>query len=114
MRAYVYCTTEQKGEQTFYLKHSGVTYYLFTQEFRVSVRDHFRNGYPIDHGYAYGSSHSEAVRRTFDKIKKKIPLLEKRWNICVLRRTQLKCDKHNAWLGMRDRAVNGDALYCFN
>jgi len=101
MRAYVYCITERKGEQTFYLNHFGQIYYLFSQAYRVSVRDHFRKGYSLDQGYDYGSSHSKAVRHTFDKIKKKIPVLEKRWNICVLRRTQQRNGKRTSWIDMR-------------
>jgi len=110
MRSYVYCITERKGEQTFYLNHFGQIYYMFTQAYRVSVRDHFRKGYPIDQGYDYGSSHSEAVRHTFDKIKKKIPLLERRWNICVLRRTQQKDDKHNTWISTQKRLSSGNYI----
>lgn len=90
MRTYIYCKTERKGEQTFYLNHYGKTYYLFTQAYRVSVKDRFKAGYTIDNGYDYGTTHGVAVRKTLDKIKQMIPYIEKEFNICILKKTQKK------------------------
>ncbi|MBQ6979060.1 MAG: hypothetical protein IJQ07_00240 [Clostridia bacterium] len=90
MKTFIYCKTEKKGEQTFYLNHYGKTYYLFTQAYRVSVRDRFQTGYIIDNGYHYSSTHGVAVRKTLDKIKQAIPYIEKEFNICVLRKTKKK------------------------
>ena len=96
MKSYVFCKTEMQGLQTFYLNHLGHNYRLFSQAFRISVKEHFRNGYLLDQGYDYGSSHSSAVRRTLDKIKQAIPTVERVWNISVLKRTKRKNEKHNA------------------
>ncbi len=90
MRSFIYCKTEHKGEQSFYLNHYGKTYYLFTQAYRVSVKEHFQNGYIIDKRYNYSSSHGHAVRKTLDKIRQMIPFIEKECNISVLRKTQRK------------------------
>lgn len=90
MRTYIYCKTERKGEQTFYLNHYGKTYYLFTQAYRVSVKERFKTGYHIDNGYDYSATHGVAARKTLDKIKQMIPYIEKEFNICVLKKTQRK------------------------
>ncbi len=94
MRTYIYCRTEKQGVQTFYLNHYGKTYYLFTQGYRVSVRDYFQTGYIIDNGFDYSKTRGMSVRKTLDKIKLTIPYIEREYNIRVLRKTQRKSIKN--------------------
>ncbi len=87
MQTLVYCRTESKGRQTFYLSHGGRTFYLFTQNYRVSVKEFFRRGFSLCGGYDYSGSSSSAVHRTIDKIRSMIPYIERENGISILKRT---------------------------
>ena len=102
MKSYVYCKTEHRGVQTFYLNHLGHNYPLFAQAYRASVRELFHKAYLLEQGFDYTLG-GNAVRRTLDKIKQAIPHVEREWNICVLKRTQRKNDARNERRILRDR-----------
>lgn len=106
MRSYIFCRTENKGCQTFYLRHYGRNYYLFRQPYRVSVRETFQSGYELYDGYNYGTSRSTSVKKTLDKLKQAILYIEKEYGITVLRRTKEKNSKRVTY---RYKRIKGES-----
>ncbi len=86
----IFCRTTAKDEQSFFLKTDGKVYFIFSQGFRRSVKEHFFNGLPIDSCFDYSLSSSHAVRRTLDKLKTYIPYVEKEYGLAILDKTKNK------------------------
>ena len=70
MKTRIYCKTIAKGQQAFYLVADNKEYYLFTQNYRVSVKEFFSSGISIQESMNYTNAHSTAVRNTLDKLSK--------------------------------------------
>lgn len=90
----IICKTTAKGVQSFYLRCNKCEYYLFSQPYRVSVKEYFRFGLPIKECSNY-SSRSYAVRKTLDKIYSHIRYVEKEYGIAVLEKTKQKANAKN-------------------
>lgn len=93
MKTKIYCKTIAKGQQAFYLVVNNKEYYLFTQNYRISVKDYFASGISIQESTNYANAHSAAVRNTLDKLKSYIPYIEKEYGIAVMTRTKNHRDK---------------------
>lgn len=90
MKTKVYCKTVAKGQQAFFLVADNKEYYLFTQDYRASVKEFFAAGISIRETTDFSSAHSLAVRRTLDKLKSYIPYVEKEYGIAVMDKTKNK------------------------
>jgi hypothetical protein len=84
----VYCRTTDKGQQTFYVLHENRTYYLFSQDYRVSNKTYFRNGLFVSEVYDFSRTNSFCVRKTLEKIQRMLPYLEQEYDIVLTRRKQ--------------------------
>lgn len=91
----VFCKTTSKGIQSFYLTAENKDYFLFSQEYRVSVKEHFKCGLSINECLNYSLTKSCAVRRTLDKLKVYIPYIEKEYGIAVFNKTKNKNGRNN-------------------
>lgn len=89
----IFCKTTSKGVQSFYLSVNNKDYFLFSQAYRVTVREHFRCGLSINECLDYAQTKSCAVRRTLDKLKVYIPYIEKEYGVAVFNKTKKKRDK---------------------
>ena len=93
MKTQIYCRTTDKGVHTFYLRHDGLDYYLFRQDYRRGVNDFFRKGIRLDQAYDYAKAkHDSAIIRTLSKLPSHIRYIENEYGIVVLRKTQRKHD----------------------
>ena len=87
MKNSIVCKTTAKGKQSLYLKVDGKEYFLFSQSFRKSVRDYYRNAVTIDRALDYSAGTSLAVIKAMDKLRVYIPYIEKEYGVCVLNKT---------------------------
>ena len=92
MKAKVFCLTTAKGVQSFYLEAHGERHYLFSQNFRRSVKNYFgRGGVHVDAALDFSrSGHSTSVIHTMRKLPSYIRYIEKEYGIEVLRKTARK------------------------
>ncbi len=79
----IYCRTTEKGVQTFYLSDGSQDYFLFSQDYRVSVKDYFKHGVSLDIALNAKSNHSTAVRKTAQKLVSYIKYMESESNITI-------------------------------
>lgn len=79
----IFCKTTDKGIQTFYLSVDGVTYFLFNQNYRVSVKEFFGQGVSFEKAIGAKSSISTSVRKTAKKFIPYISYLEKEMDLVV-------------------------------
>lgn len=93
MKTKVYCKLAAKGQQAFYLVVENKEYYLFSQDYRSSVKEYFMSGISIRETTNFANAHSAAVRRTLDKLKTYIPYIEKEYGIVVMDKTRKRQDK---------------------
>lgn len=93
MKHSIFCKTTAKGEQSFYLRSDAKTYYLFTQNYRASVKQHYAGGVSVNRALDYSSGIGKSVRKTMEKLRAYIPYVEKEYGICVLDKTQKKHTK---------------------
>ena len=84
----VFVKTTSKGKQSFYLIDGGQEYYLFSQNFRKSIKDFYSSPISIDRAIDFSFGHSSAVRRTMEKLRVYIPYIEKEYGISVLRKSK--------------------------
>ena len=61
MKTNVYCLTTDKGVQNFYLEACGETYYLFSQNYRRSVKEYFDQGVHIDAAIDFSRAHHDTA-----------------------------------------------------
>ena len=87
MKNSIICKTTAKGKQSLYLKVNGKEYFLFSQSFRKSVRDYYRNAVTIDRALDYSASTSLAVSKAMEKLRVYIPYVEKEYGVRVLNKT---------------------------
>lgn len=87
MSSKIFSKITQKGKQSLYLKTNGKEYYLFSQNYRRSVKEYYSTPITVDRAldFSYGDGH--AVRRTMEKLRTYIPYVEKEYGINVLDKT---------------------------
>ena len=88
MKGIILCRTTAKEMQSLYFKADGKEYYLFSQDFRRSVKAYYQAGVTVDRALDYSASESRAVRRTMKKLRAYIPYVEKEHGICILTKTK--------------------------
>ena len=88
MKAKVICRTVEKGQQAFFVKVYGKEYFLFQQEFRISVKEFFKNSVDVNGINNYSSAHSTAVRRTLDKLPTYLHYIEKEYGVEIYEKTK--------------------------
>ena len=88
MQATVFCKTTAKGRQTFYVARGNKKYLLFTQDYRVSNKEFFRNGVPANELFNYSNVHSTAVKKTLDKLPSYIRFVEDEYGIAIFEKTK--------------------------
>lgn len=88
MKNKIYCKTTGKGVQSFFLVADNKEYYLFQQDFRVSVKEYFAPGISVNEVTNYSNARGVAVKKTLDKLKNYIPYIEKEYGIAVMRKTK--------------------------
>lgn len=88
MKNKIYCKTTNKGIQSFFLVADNKEYYLFQQDYRVSVKEYFASGISINETTNYSNARGVAVKKTLDKIKAYIPYIEKEYGIAIMNKTK--------------------------
>jgi hypothetical protein len=86
----IFC--RRRGEMhEFYISADGTEYYLFTQAFRRSVDEYYRQGVIIDKAISHGIGRKDrAIHKTMDKLKLYIRYIEAQEEIVLLRKTGKK------------------------
>lgn len=87
MKNSILCKTTSKGEQSLYLRANGKEYYLFSQNYRVSVKDYYRKPITVDRALDFSCAEGIAVQKTMEKLRAYIPYIEKEYGIAVLNKT---------------------------
>lgn len=88
MKTMIYCRTEEKGIQTFYVLVEGRSYFLFRQDYRKSVKEYFAKGVDVQKIGSYNGVHSSAVQRTLDKLPAHIRYIEKEYGVEIYDNTK--------------------------
>ena len=88
MKNSILCKTTSKGQQCLYLQADGKEYYLFSQNYRSSVKDYYQTNVILDRALDYSANTGEAVRKTMEKLRTYIPYVEKEYGVCVLNKTK--------------------------
>ena len=89
MRTKIYCRTTDAGVQSFYLVHRGEEHFLFSQDYRTSVRNYYGRGVPIDRALNNPrAGENTALRKTMEKLPSYIRYVEKEYGITVLEQTR--------------------------
>ena len=81
MKAKVICKTVDKGVQSFFVRVNGKDYFLFSQGYKVSVKEFFNNGVCVNGINNYSVVHSTAVRKTLDKLPSYLHYVEKEYGV---------------------------------
>lgn len=110
MKNYIYCTTTEKGEQSFYLIAQGTKYFLFVQAFRRSNKDVFQAGISLFGLKRLKKHHSFSVRHTAEKIPAYIRYVEQEYGVFVTEKTRRKqANRQNKkWLMKKIFRLEGD------
>ena len=90
MQAKVYCRTVAKGRQAFYVNVNGKDYFLFEQDYRVSNKEFFMNGYFLTDKVDYSKIRSKATRITLAKLPAYIKYIESAYGISIYEKTKRK------------------------
>lgn len=98
--AKIYCRTIDKGVQAFYLEVGNDSFYMFSQPYRKSVKEYYRNGVVLGDSFKCSRACGDtAVTRTMSKIPKHIRYIEKEYEIEILEQTKRKHDKRRQFMG---------------
>lgn len=87
MSSKIFSKITEKGKQSLYLKTNGKEYYLFSQNYRRSVKEYYSTPISLDRALDFSCGDGHAVRRTMEKLRAYIPYVEKEYNISVLNKT---------------------------
>ena len=72
----------QKGKINFYMVSGGRSYYLFTQKFRHSIWEFFRNGVRFEKALDYGKAkHDAAIINVMQRIRRHINYMMRTENV---------------------------------
>ena len=88
MSSMVFVKTTGKGMHSFYLTDGGCEYYLFSQDYRKSVKEFYSSPISLDRALDFSFGFNSAIRRTMEKLRVYIPYIEKEYGISVLRKTK--------------------------
>ncbi len=88
MQEKVFCKTTAKGTQSFYVTASGKEIFLFSQDYRASNKEFFRNGVHINNLGKYTNIHSASVRKVLDKLPSYIRYVEKEYGVEIYQKTK--------------------------
>ena len=93
-KATIYCRTTAKGVQTFYVVVDGDEHFLFSQHYRVGVRNYFRNPKSIDQALDFSCAKGNAALvHTMEKLPSYIRYVEREFGIEVLKKTHRKNER---------------------
>lgn len=102
MRTKIYCQTTSKGVQSFYLLHEGREHFLFSQDFRQSVKSYYEGGVTVSEALNNSrGGENHALRKTMEKFPSYIRYIEREYGITVLEQTAKKASRKE-----RDRKEN--------
>jgi hypothetical protein len=87
MASKIFSKITEKGKQSLYLKTNGKEYYLFSQNYRRSVKEYYSTPITVDLALDFSYARGHAVRRTMEKLRSYIPYVEKEYGISVLNKT---------------------------
>ena len=90
-KAIVFCVgaEDYSGNQDFYIKADGNTYFLFRQSYRKGIQEYFGNGVDLSRALKYKWKKADtAIQRTVDKLPAYIKYVEKEYGIAILERTK--------------------------
>ena len=101
MEGKIYSRITAKGEQSLYLKAYGKEYYLFSQNYRKSVRNYYSTPVCLDRALDFTLGTGAAVRKTMEKLRIYIPYVEREYGLCVLDKTRKMKRQHPNKTGRR-------------
>lgn len=91
MKTTIYCIVSDKGIHSFYLKQNNKRYFLFSQNYRKSVHNYFKNGVSLEESLNFNrTKHDNALIRTMEKLPSYIKYIEKEYQIAVYEKTKKK------------------------
>lgn len=74
----------QKGMINFFMLNSGRSYYLFSQKFRHSIWEFFRNGVRFETALNFGKAkHDAAIINVMQRIRRHINYMMKTENVII-------------------------------
>ena len=91
MDSIISCKVNKMGGHSFFIKHAGKEYYLFSQNYHRGVDSHFSKGISIQNALSVKSAkHDRYVMKTIIKMKPHIKYIEKEYDVKILKNTKEK------------------------
>ncbi len=108
MKTKVICRTTNEDTLAFYVSVNGKEYFLFNQEYKRSIKEHFKSGLDIHAVGNYSSVRSQSVQKILDKLPAYIHYIEKEYDVAIFEKTKKKAEKKNAKAYKRERTFFQD------
>ncbi len=88
-KSVIFCqNSNTHGIIDFYLRTGVDSIYLFSQKFRHSTYEHYRNGLVLNEALSYKKAHrNKAIMNVIKRLPVNISYIEKTYGISVLNRT---------------------------
>jgi hypothetical protein len=95
MKPQIYCKTISKGKQAFYIKVESKDYLLFIRNYRVSNRDFFAKGLPVNVALKAKNHHSTSIRLIAEELIDAIHYIEMEYGFAILEKSVNKKKNYN-------------------
>jgi hypothetical protein len=95
MKPQIYCKTIQKGKQAYYIKIENKDYLLFIRNYRVSNKEFFAKGLPVNVALKAKNHHSTAIRNIAADLVDAIRYIEMEYGFTILEKTMNKKKNRN-------------------
>lgn len=88
MNSIISCKMNKLGGHSFYIKHDGIEYYLFSQDYHKGVNNLFSKGVSINNAFNYKTAKRDyCIVKTMSKIRPYIQYIEKEYDVKILKNT---------------------------
>jgi hypothetical protein len=87
----IFCKQQEFGTHSFFVRHEGRNYYLFSQKYYKQVQDYFAGGVTVSDALDFSKTHRNAMLiKTMQKLPSHIKYIEQEFGITVLKQTAKK------------------------
>lgn len=107
---YVYCKFN-KGKHQFYVRVNNKDYYLFSQNYKRTNDEVFKNGVVINRLNRYASYNSTSVRKTVTKFKPYIHYIEGEYGVIVYEKSKLKSKRQKVKTSYKREIFNWKNIF---
>ena len=103
MKTKNYCRKVKKGRQAFFMNANGKEYFLFEQDFIISNKEFFKNGYYLTDKVDFSKTKSKAVKNTSSKIPSYIKYIKTKYGIAIYEKTKKRITRQKRKVDIREQ-----------